>query len=201
MSDQQDDEKFLSRWSRRKVQARLADPGEGPVDPGEAAAPAAPSGPGEYPAPTQVQTELQTESRNGAPLPSIEALRGLESEYRDFLRPGVDETLRRTALKKLFQDPHFNIMDGLDTYIDDYSKEDPIPEAMLKTLNQAKGLIFDREDAPGANETPAPAAAADAAGDPEKVSAPASPPPSPNEGETVDDAVAQSGDSNSCPPG
>ena len=30
-------------------------------------------------------------------------------------------------MKKLFSDPHFNVMDGLDTYIDDYGKPDPIP--------------------------------------------------------------------------
>ena len=30
-------------------------------------------------------------------------------------------------MKKLFSDPHFNVMDGLDTYIDDYGKPDPLP--------------------------------------------------------------------------
>jgi hypothetical protein len=182
--------KFLSRWSRRKIEARHAGEEAKPAGLPEAAAPAARSGPGESP------------EAAPAPLPTIDELRGLESEYRDFLRPGVDETLRCTALKKLFQDPHFNVMDGLDTYIDDYTKEDPIPEAMLKTLNQAKGLIFDREGEHGANET---GAAADAAGEQVQVSAPASPlvPPrvSSDEGETGDDDVAQSGLSKPGTPG
>jgi hypothetical protein len=137
MSDQQekDEEKFLSRWSRRKIDARRSEaepkPAAGaPAMPPSGAAPGVP----------------------GAPLPPIEELRGLASEYRDFLRPEVDESLRRTALKKLFQDPHFNVMDGLDTYIDDYTKADPIPEAMLRTLNQAQGLIFDREDRTGVEQ-------------------------------------------------
>ncbi len=78
-------------------------------------------------------------------LPPVDSLQGLASEYQDFLRPGVDEKLRQSALKKLFHDPHFNAMDGLDTYIDDYSKPDPIPEAMLRTLEHAKGLLFDEE--------------------------------------------------------
>src|SRR5204863_6336498 len=78
-------------------------------------------------------------------LPSVDSLKGLASEYKDFLRPGVDEKLRQAALKKLFRDPHFNAMDGLDVYIDDYSKPDPIPEAMLRTLVHAKGLLFDEE--------------------------------------------------------
>jgi hypothetical protein len=33
--------------------------------------------------------------------------------------------VRNAALKKLFTDPHFNVMDGLDVYIDDYGKPDP----------------------------------------------------------------------------
>ena len=78
-------------------------------------------------------------------LPPVDSLQGLASEYQDFLRPEVDEKLRQSALKKLFHDPHFNAMDGLDTYIDDYSKPDPIPEAMLRTLEHAKGLLFDEE--------------------------------------------------------
>lgn len=153
MSDTQekDDERFLTRWSRRKVEARRADPEDGPL--AAPAAAAAPSGMDEPP----------ESAASDAPLPTIEELRGLESEYRDFLRPGVDETLRRAALSKLFRDPHFNIMDGLDTYIDDYTKADPISEDVLKTLNQAKGLIFDRESEHGPGEAtradagPAPA--------------------------------------------
>ena len=154
-------DKFLSRWSRRKIEARGGggDPhGEPDGEPKPASPPATspptmpPSGAGESSAP----------SSPAAPLPTIEELRGLESEYRDFLRPEVDETLRRSALKKLFQDPHFNVMDGLDTYIDDYTKADPIPEAMLNGLNQARGLLFDREDEQGTGENePAAADAAD----------------------------------------
>ena len=53
-------------------------------------------------------------------------------------------------MKKLFADPHFNVMDGLDIYIDDYSKPDPIPEAMLRKLASAKFLgLFDEEEEAG----------------------------------------------------
>jgi len=90
-------------------------------------------------------------------LPPVDSLQGLASEYQDFLRPEVDEKLRQSALKKLFHDPHFNVMDGLDTYIDDYSKPDPIPEAMLRTLEHAKGLLFDddKKEAEAKPEKPA----------------------------------------------
>jgi hypothetical protein len=50
-------------------------------------------------------------------------------------------------MKKLFADPHFNVMDGLDIYIDDYSKSDPIPEAMLRAMTSSKFLkLFDEEE-------------------------------------------------------
>jgi len=117
------DESFLSRWSRRKVQARTGEPLPEPAAPptpdaSSAASPAVP-----------------------AELPPVETLKGLESDYRAFLRPEVDGGVQRAALKKLFADPHFNQMDGLDVYIDDYSLPDPIPEAMMKTLEHAKALL------------------------------------------------------------
>ena len=50
------------------------------------------------------------------------------------------------ALKKLFSDPHFNVMDGLDTYIDDYGKPDPLPPVMLRRMAQSTFLgLFDDE--------------------------------------------------------
>jgi hypothetical protein len=73
-------------------------------------------------------------------LPPIEGL-NLESDFSAFLRAEVDEKLRRLALKKLFHDPHFNIMDGLDVYIDDYSVSEPIPAAMVQQLLQAQAIL------------------------------------------------------------
>ena len=79
-----------------------------------------------------------------------------DSDFGQFLRQEIGEEVRRKAMKTLFADPHFNVMDGLDIYIDDYTISDPIPEAMLATLNQARGLIFDvPEEAAVAAETPA----------------------------------------------
>jgi len=127
-----DKEPFLSRWSRRKLESAKDQTAPRPAAPAAAASPAA-AAPGA--APPTAKTEL----------PPVDTLKGLASEYKDFLRPGVDERMRQSALKKLFHDPHFNVMDGLDVYIDDYSKPDPIPEAMLRTLEHAKGLLFDEE--------------------------------------------------------
>ena len=64
---------------------------------------------------------------------------------------GVAADVKNAAMKKLFSDPHYNVMDRLDTYIDDYSISDPIPEAMLRKMVSAKFLnLFDEEKAPEA---------------------------------------------------
>lgn len=108
-------EEFFSRWSQRKREARE-----------EALKPPAP------PAPATAEEAPK--------LPPLEEL-GSDSDYRGFLHPKVDETLRRAALKKMFSDPHFNVMDGLDVYIDDYSVSDPLPAAMLAELKQAQKIL------------------------------------------------------------
>jgi len=133
-----DDENFVSRWSRRKIDARKAE--EKPAEPApspEPAPPATPGASGAAPAPPDVSTPVE--------LPSIESLKGLASEYRDFMRPGVDENVKRSALKKLFSDPHFENFERFEAYCEDYTQGEPIPLAMLKTLEHAKGLLFDEE--------------------------------------------------------
>ena len=63
-----------------------------------------------------------------------------DSDFTPFMQQGVPLEAKNAALRKLFTDPHFNEMDGLDIYIDDYGKPDPIPEAMLKRLMSSKLL-------------------------------------------------------------
>jgi len=66
-----------------------------------------------------------------------------DSDFGQFLRQEISEEIRRKAMKTLFSDPHFNVMDGLDIYIEDYNLSEPIPEEMMATLNHARGLLFD----------------------------------------------------------
>jgi hypothetical protein len=79
------------------------------------------------------------------PLPSPDSLT-FESDFKAFMQAKVEEGVKRAALKKLFSDPRFNVMDGLDTYIDDYSKDDPIPAAMLAGLQHSRSTLFGREE-------------------------------------------------------
>ena len=108
---------FLSRWSRLKQQAKEQPPAEPQAGP-PAIDPKAPP----------------------PELPPLDKLT-IDSDFRGFFHPKVDENLRRAALKKLFSDPHFNVMDGLDVYIDDYSQPNPLPATMLAGLRQAQKIL------------------------------------------------------------
>lgn len=95
------------------------------------------------------------ETASTAEIPDAEAMLaqlGPDSDFGLFLREEVSEAVRRKAMKTLFADPHFNVMDGLDIYIDDYSISDPIPDEMMATLNHAKTLF----ETPDLQEVPVP---------------------------------------------
>ena len=143
---------FLSRWSRRKLaavaQAEAVVPvaGESPAPLRSEAAdplsvvPAAPDG--------AASAETLAGAAAEAGLPPVESL-SLSSDFTAFLKDEVSEALRRKALHKLFSDPHFNQMDGLDIYIDDYSRPDPIPPEILAKLQHAReGLADDAAAGP-----------------------------------------------------
>jgi hypothetical protein len=91
------------------------------------------------------------------PAPTLDDVARLDrdGDYAPFVARGVDEGVKRAALKKLFTDPHFNVMDGLDIYIDDYSVPDPIPLTMLRQMNQSHTLrLFEEETQPDAAAAP-----------------------------------------------
>ena len=110
----EDKEAFLDRWSRLK-QDQAA---EKPVVPEE------------------------QKEEPAAALPPVEQLTP-ESDFKPFMGAQVDGETRRSALKKLFTDAHFNVPDQFEAYSEDYTRSDPIPLEMLKTLNHARKLLFD----------------------------------------------------------
>ena len=138
---------FLSRWSRRKLAAVA-----------QAEAAAQPAGAPPAPLRTHAADPLPLapatpDAAGGAEaqLPPVESL-SLSSDFTAFLKEEVSEALRRKALQKLFSDPHFNRMDGLDIYIDDYSQPDPIPPEILAKLQHAREWLMDDATAQPAPE-------------------------------------------------
>lgn len=70
----------------------------------------------------------------------VEKIDPFASDFSAFMKPDVDPAVQQAALKKMFTDPHFNVMDGLDIYMDDYSKPDPLPPGMLERMVQSDML-------------------------------------------------------------
>ena len=156
-------EGFLGRWSRRKLDVKegRAPEAEPAID---AATPAQPSvgGQGSGLAPGAEFVHPPGEGQGGGIPPAAgaadaqvrEAPPTLEdtdtltphSDFTRFVRRDVPADVKNAALKKLFADPHFNVMDGLDVYIDDYGKPDPIPESTLRQLASAQFLNLFREE-------------------------------------------------------
>ncbi len=142
------DDNFISRWSRRKTASKA-----GPSRPTADAVPA----PAGIQSPTPPAATIPEAVAAPEPLPPVESLTP-ESDFTPFMKPDVDQDVKRQALKALFQDPRFNVMDGLDVYIDDYSKPDPLPEGWLEKMNAMKYLGAFAEPAEG-DEKPASAGA------------------------------------------
>jgi hypothetical protein len=117
----QSDEPFLARWARLKKEAAAA-PAPRPESPADPAA-------------------------EPVALPPLESLTP-DSDFSVFMGPGVQPKLRQAALRRLFTDPHFNVMDGLDIYIDDYTKPDPIAIEVIEQLVQFRNLGGVQRDVP-----------------------------------------------------
>lgn len=125
---QQPERLSLKRWSRRKLEAaRAVTPPDAPTAPNAAAAP-------------PPQPAGSASQNTAAPLPPIESLT-IDSEFGAFFKPDVAEATKRAALKQLFRDPRFNVMDGLDVYIDDYTQPDPISPEMMKQLLHTRHIF------------------------------------------------------------
>ena len=138
---------FLSRWSRKKA---------GLTEETTSASSTAPIA--KVPEPILEEANQEANQATSAPdlvqqppPPTIEDVEKIDVKAPDFsafMRPDVDPLVQQAALKKMFSDPHFNVMDGLDIYIDDYTKSDPIPLDMLKRMQQSEllGLFKSAEE-------------------------------------------------------
>jgi hypothetical protein len=127
---------FLNRWSRRKAGEQL--------EPEKKLADDAKPESTNQPLADRAVSEL-TEAPAPMSLDDVEKIDRLAPDFSGFMKPGVDPVVQQAAMKKMFSDPHFNVMDGLDIYIDDYSKPDPLPLEMLKRMVQSDMLNIFRK--------------------------------------------------------
>ena len=154
---------FFSRWSRRKRQGQRgealtdASVGEAPPAAGAVAPVATHTGAAATAPLPPPATEDIPSGPAPVPLPTMDdvARATPQSDFSGFMRPGVDESVQRAAMKKLFTDPHYNTMDGLDTYIEDFNQTTPLTASMLRKMVQARalGLIEEEPQSPAAQGT------------------------------------------------
>ena len=119
---------FLNRWSKRKA-GKQDDLVEQPKEVVQ------------NPAPISTDEDVKPP----ASLEDVEKIDRFDPDFSAFMKPNVDPVVQQAALKKMFTDPHFNVMDGLDIYIDDYSKPDPLPPGMLERMVQSDMLNLFRK--------------------------------------------------------
>jgi hypothetical protein len=137
---------FFSRWSRRKQGLETTERVQPKTDSNPAVAVGGqanlPSHSADPLSANAADTKVPEPTAERPPLPTLDDARALtpSSDFQPFMQQGVAADVRNTAVKKLFTDPHFNVMDGLDIYIGDYNTPDPLPPGMLQKMVGAQFL-------------------------------------------------------------
>ncbi len=147
-------EGFLSRWSQRKQALRKGETLQEPPVPAQAAEdgllkqklPIAGIDTAQN-APDLIVNE-PSEPVQPAPELTLQDAQELtpQSDFKPFMQVNVSPQVKNAAMKQLFKDPHFNVMDMMDIYVDDYSKPDPLPPEMLRKMAVTQFLGFWKEE-------------------------------------------------------
>ncbi len=130
MPETQKRDGFLNRWSSRKQQANTPPvetttkhPDTGPDETSELAVEAStPDGASDD---TPVLTDTD--------MPAIETLTAT-SDVSGFFSEGVSAALRKAALRHVFQQPAFNVRDGLNDYDGDYTVFEPLGDTITSDM-------------------------------------------------------------------
>jgi hypothetical protein len=148
---------FLTRWARRKHEARSDSSAEAPAEPdAEVAAPAQDS------EPVPDSAAVPNEADIVASLPDIESLEA-GSDFSQFMRPGVPDELRRLALRRLWRvNPVIGVRDGLNEYDEDFRLAGSLVGTVRTVWQAGKGMAGHE---PGIAEGGGAAPPRDAAGD------------------------------------
>ena len=141
---------FFSRWSQRKQAVKLGLAEEEKAQPKNLEPVSSKAAP-------LVTTQQDAADNKPEPvkLPTLADVEQLtpQSDFSSFMSQDVTPEVRNAAMKKLFTDPHYNVMDGLDIYIGDYNTPDPMPAGMLAKMVGAQflGLVKAPEDVAQSN--------------------------------------------------
>jgi putative acetyltransferase len=142
-----EDEPFLKRWSRRKVEAREGpDKAEGAPESadGDVGVPGDVSLPAQGEGRPQDKRELTEADFADVDFDALDA----KSDYARFLAKGVPEAIKQKALRKLWaSDPVFSQIEPFQEYAGDFTDAAvAVPAGTLKTAYRVgKGFLSDEE--------------------------------------------------------
>jgi Protein of unknown function (DUF3306) len=126
----------LSRWSRLKREQRAVN---SPPPGAEGLGARVSDGPSTSFAPSPLPQPSLPGGTVNLELPPLSSI-SLAEDFTPFMQAKVPQILKQQALKALFKDPHFNTMDGLDIYIDDYTVFEPISAEDMGKLSAWKSI-------------------------------------------------------------
>lgn len=161
-SETDDDDSFLSRWARRKSEAkRSSETSEDEVPDNSVRTSQSVDQQRESPDSTS-QAQLEADDRpNGEPEPEAlppgdEDMPPLDSidqggSVSDFFSPRVSKALRQAALNRLFKQSSLPVFDDLDDYAGDYTDLSPLGDVVTNEMRHrielAKQRLLDKEKA------------------------------------------------------
>ncbi|MEM7043027.1 MAG: DUF3306 domain-containing protein [Pseudomonadota bacterium] len=135
-----DDEGFLSRWSRRKAEAKTTDETAG-ADQAEVVTS---ENAGEAPADADQQ---DAGAIDPGTLPDIDSL-GSGSDFSVFMQAGVPSSLKTKALRRLWQvKPDLANLDGLIDYGEDLTGSFKAVDHLKTAYEVGRGFLRDDDDA------------------------------------------------------
>ena len=94
-----------------------------------------------------------------ATVPTLADVSGLlaDADYSRFIAADVDRVVHHAAMKKLFAEPGFSVMDELDIYIADYNIASPVSAVMLAGFAHASTTLNPTAAWQSATDLPPPA--------------------------------------------
>lgn len=121
---------FLSRWSQRKLEGQSEQPTEPEVSTVEDEQTELSAAEDDV-STDSLESESEVKSETETPVDSEE---GELSISQLLANTEVDKAVKKAALRKLFMQPEFNVVDGLNDYDHDYSAVKPLATEVAETL-------------------------------------------------------------------
>ncbi len=135
---------FIKRWSLRKQTVRRPRAEEGHADPTAQAPIAAVP---EVEPPAGPPSEAAGDPEVVAQLPDLDSLDDT-TDFTVFLKEGVPDVIRRTALRKLWRvNPVLANLDGLNDYDEDYTVSEALVKGLKTVYEAGKGYLDEDETA------------------------------------------------------